>query len=66
MAETSGKLKQRVDKGGRGRKRTHAVLPSDSTLADIFGLPRQLLKDRRRKKADFLKLHSEKSIFDQK
>lgn len=30
---------------------THAVLPSDGTLADIFGSPRQLLKHRRRKQS---------------
>lgn len=27
---------------------THAVLPSDGTLADVFGSPRQLLKHRKR------------------
>lgn len=30
---------------------THAVLPSDRTLADVFGSPRQLLKHRNRKSA---------------
>lgn len=46
--ETKARVTGHVEEKG-SMQSTHPVLPSNRALADVFGLPRQLLKHRRKK-----------------